>query len=299
MQQNKITILIDGDNISGKQIENVFNETSKYGQIISGYLYSDFEHLQENWKDIVNRYALTPRLHFNVASGKNASDIEMAVEAMKIMYAGNATTFFIVSNDADYTPLAKELKANDMTVYGIGNKHTPEALKNAYTKFISLEVLNEEEDDDATQVSEEDLAEIKATIRSLIIESEDKNRMPLSDLGTHLNNKMPAFDVRNYGVNNLSNLIRTLDDMDVQSFEKTPYAILDDVTPHKIEDVEKFIKNTLKENNGTFKLPKLHAKLKKKFTNFNYQDYGYTRFAPFIKSFKGIKTKDHDAILEQ
>lgn len=298
MQQNKISILIDGDNISGKQIENVFNETSKYGQIISGYLYSDYENLQENWKDIVNRYALTPRLHFNVASGKNASDIEMAVEAMKIMHTGNVTTFFIVSNDADYTPLAKELKANDMTVYGIGNKHTPDALKNAYTKFISLEVLNEE-DDDAAQVSEEDLTNIKTIIRSLIIESEHKNRMALSDLGTHLNNKMPAFDVRNYGVNNLSNLIRTLDDMDVQSFDKTPFAILEDVTPHKIEDVETFIKKTLKENNGTFKLSKLHAKLKKKFNHFHYQDYGYTKFAPFINSFKAIKTKGHDAVLKQ
>lgn len=299
---HKIGILIDGENISSREIENVFNEASNYGSIIIGNLYFN-DRTNQEWKDIVNEYALSPKLHYNVAQKKNGSDIALTVDAMDIMHKGNVDTVFIISSDSDFTALAKELKANGITVYGIGNEKSPDALKNVYSKFISFEVLNgqnhSEHDDNEDTSTDEDLQSIKEGIRDIIIANQTKNHLILSELGKLLNNKMPSFDPRKYGVTSLSNLIRLLDDIELEVDGDIHYAKLKDTHTYSLSDVKSFIKKNLDSaDKNTLNLPLLHEKIKNQFQGFDYSGYGYTKFSAFIQSIENVRTKKHYAILE-
>ncbi|MFP4078448.1 MAG: NYN domain-containing protein [Candidatus Izemoplasmataceae bacterium] len=300
---HKIAMMIDGENISSNEIENVFNETSNYGSIIIGNLYFN-DKTNQGWKEIVNQYALSPKLHYNVANKKNGSDIALAVDAMNVMHKGNVDTVFIVSSDSDFTALAKELKANGITVYGIGKEKSPDALKNVYSKFITFEVLDaqdkSEQLDDEDISSEEDLKAIKNSIRDIIITNQTNDRLILSELGKLLNNKMPSFDPRKYGAQSLSNLIRLLDGIDLEIDKNVHYAKLTDKHNHSLSDIKKFIRDTLsKSSRKSMNLPQLHDKIREKFPDFDYSEYGYTKFSAFIKSIEYVQTHKHDAILNQ
>ena len=303
MNNNKIAILIDGENISSKEIKNVFNEASNYGNIIIGNLYIN-DTAKKSWKDSANKFALTAKLHYNVAQKKNGSDIALAVDAMDIMHKGNVDTIFIISSDSDFTTLAKELKANGLTVNGIGSEDSPEALKNVYSKFISFEVLNGQ-DNTQTEKNEEDSANddlntIQNIIREIIISNQTGNQLILSELGNLLNNKMPSFDTRKYGVTSLSNLIRLLDTIDLEKEDKVYYAKLNESHAYSLADVKSFIESTLDgKGNKSMKLPRLLEMIKGQFPEFDFAEYGYTKFSAFIRSIENIQTNKQDAIIEQ
>ena len=48
---------------------------------------------------------------------------------MDLLYAGNLEGFVIVSSDSDFTRLATRLRESGMTVYGLGRRSTPAAVR--------------------------------------------------------------------------------------------------------------------------------------------------------------------------
>src|SRR5690606_6755487 len=59
--------------------------------------------------------------------------------------------FVLVSSDSDFTRLASRLRESGMTVYGVGERKTPEAFRAACDRFIYSDVLGlEEEAEDET-----------------------------------------------------------------------------------------------------------------------------------------------------
>lgn len=135
-------LLIDADNISANQISLVFAHLQAEGNLLLKRAYGDwFDERLKNWQSILTNYEIEPIHSLPTASGKNATDIRLVVDAMDLLYQRQIGWFCIVSSDRDFTPLIRHLKQAGAKVIGYGRKNALPILKNAYHQFISLEEL--------------------------------------------------------------------------------------------------------------------------------------------------------------
>ena len=94
--------------------------------------------------------AITPIQQYGYTIGKNATDSAMIIDAMDILYSAKVNGFCLVSSDSDFTRLATRLREAGMQVFGIGEKKTPEPFIVACDKFIYIEILkNQSEENDS------------------------------------------------------------------------------------------------------------------------------------------------------
>lgn len=147
-KQDKIAVLIDGENISRKYIKLILDEVIEFGTPTYKRVYADFsEGSASAWKDELRKYALTPIFQINYTKNKNASDSAMIIDAMDILYTGNVTGFCLVTSDSDFTKLANRLREAGMLVIGMGEKKTPISLVSACETFKYLDLLYKAEDE--------------------------------------------------------------------------------------------------------------------------------------------------------
>jgi hypothetical protein len=99
-------------------------------------------------------HVIQPIQQFGNTVKKNATDSAMIIDAMDLLYTGRFQGFCIVSSDSDFTRLASRIREDGVTVYGFGERKTPEAFRNACDQFTYLEVL--EEFDEVDEVDEDE-----------------------------------------------------------------------------------------------------------------------------------------------
>ena len=58
---------------------------------------------------------------------------------MDLLHTGRFDGFCLVSSDSDFTRLAARIREQGVDVYGIGQAKTPEAFRQACTRFIFTE----------------------------------------------------------------------------------------------------------------------------------------------------------------
>src|SRR4051812_39521834 len=139
---NKIAVLIDGDNAESTLVEQILNEAAKYGRVTVKRIYADFTTQQMNtWKEQLNVFAIRPIQKFAYTRGKNSTDSALIIDAMDIMHSKLVDGFCIVSSDSDYTGIAHRVREEGLFVMGIGKSHTPEAFVKACENFIYTEIL--------------------------------------------------------------------------------------------------------------------------------------------------------------
>jgi uncharacterized LabA/DUF88 family protein len=139
--QPRIALLIDADNAPASKIELVFNRLSYLGTIRVRRAYGNWkkDHLQ-GWAKILHKHAIVPIQQFDYVTGKNATDIALAIDAMDLLQTMRPEIFGIVAGDSDYTPLVVRLIASGAQVYGFGRVKTASiAFQEACTEFISLD----------------------------------------------------------------------------------------------------------------------------------------------------------------
>ena len=139
----RIAMLIDGDNAQPSMIEKMLAETTKYGLITIRRIYGDWTASNMGgWKEVLQTHAIQPIQQFRYTVGKNATDSAMIIDAMDLFYSGNVDGFCLVSSDSDYTRLATRIREQGIFVMGIGKKQTPRAFVNACDLFVYTENLN-------------------------------------------------------------------------------------------------------------------------------------------------------------
>ena len=140
---NKIALLIDGDNAQSKFIEAMLSEAGKHGKVTVRRIYGDWtDNKLNSWKEKINKYAVRPMQKFAFTKGKNSTDTAMIIDAMDILYSNTVTGFCIASSDSDYTGLAQRIRENGIFVMGIGEAtKTTEAFVNACDLFVFTENL--------------------------------------------------------------------------------------------------------------------------------------------------------------
>lgn len=140
--QHRLAVLIDADNAPPAVIEGLLAEVAKYGVASVNRIYGDFTSPQQGqWKKALLKHSIQPLQQFAYTSGKNATDSSLIIDAMDLMYTGRFDGFCLVSSDSDFTRLAQRLREEGLTVYGFGERKTPDAFVQACDKFIYTEVL--------------------------------------------------------------------------------------------------------------------------------------------------------------
>ncbi len=226
-----LAVLIDGDNIPSAYVKEMMEEIAKYGNPTIKRIYGDWTNPRlSKWKNILLENAITPIQQYGYTQGKNATDSAMIIDAMDILYSGKVNGFCIVSSDSDFTRLATRLREAGMQVFGIGEKKTPNPFIVACDKFIYIEILKNQsqEDDEATtedkskpksnvdKITPKDLRLIATTISDV---ADDDGWAFLGDVGSLLQKKQPNFDSRNYGFQKLTPLFQSINAIEVERRE--------------------------------------------------------------------------------
>ena len=154
----RMAILIDADNISYEYFDALMSEVARYGLPTIKRIYGDWTSPNLNgWKPLLQEYAIIPIQQFSYTTGKNSTDSALIIDAMDLLYTEKVDVFCLVSSDSDFTRLAMRLREEGRKVYGFGEQKTPKAFIAACDKFIYLEVLNtdDEKDDEDEQKDDE------------------------------------------------------------------------------------------------------------------------------------------------
>ncbi|MBZ0223252.1 MAG: NYN domain-containing protein [Dokdonella sp.] len=219
MTHTKLAVLIDADNARPGVIEGLLGEIAKYGTAHVKRIYGDWTLPNlGGWKEVLLRHSIQPIQQFRYTVGKNATDSAMIIDAMDLLYGGRFDGFCLVSSDSDFTRLAARIRESGLTVYGFGERKTPEPFRTACDKFIYTEVLAIESDEKtvpapARRTDKElrgDTQLMNLLRNALSACSDDNGWAALGPLGGIVNKQAPDFDPRNYGYAKLSELIKAI-----------------------------------------------------------------------------------------
>ena len=236
----RIALLIDADNAPASKIEVVLAELARHGIANVRRAYGNWKSpTLQKWEAALHPNAIQPIQQFALSTGKNASDMAMVVDAMDLLHSGRFDAFAIVSSDADFTPLAMRLRAQNMRVFGFGEKKTPEPFVNACSTFLYIDekpadtkVIGDAvgataqiPPTPAAKLRENDQL-IRLLNEAVEAEKEDDGWALLSHVGQNIKNRA-SFDQRNYGYAKLSALIEATGLFDVRRGEdKHPFVRL-------------------------------------------------------------------------
>ena len=232
MEDLKLAVLIDADNISPKYVKVILDEAASFGVATCKRIYGDWSDARlKSWKDALLNNSIIPMQQYSYTSGKNATDSAMIIDAMDLLYSGNLDGFCIVSSDSDFTCLAARLREAGKLVIGMGESKALGPFVKACDQFKYLDlILNsnvEPETEENLPVSEaqpaanDDTAtnreSMERLVRGMIDEMDDGTGwVRTSRIGDQLIKRYPDFDVRNFGSKSLNKFLAALPGMEVE-----------------------------------------------------------------------------------
>ena len=218
-QQQRVAVLIDGDNAQASLLPQILAEVNKFGLITIKRIYGDWTTTNMNsWKESLHKYAIQPIQQFRYTTGKNATDSALIIDAMDLLHSNNVDGFCIVSSDSDYTRLATRITEAGFFVIGIGEKKTPKAFTNACNQFIYSENLALTKEPKKPVKSRERKAEkeekpdtldpLPLLMQGFELAAKEDEWVYLASMGNALRKLDPAFDPRTYNHQKLQSLIK-------------------------------------------------------------------------------------------
>ena len=172
------------------------------------------------WKQAIQGHAVHPVQQFRSVSGKNSTDMALAIDAMDLLHTADLGGICIVSSDSDFTRLATRIREQGLLAMGIGRRDTPKAFVAACEMFVYTDNVHPLEPASAT--SEEaptaDTAETEWTdmvTNAVALAQEEDGWALLSRVGNLMRQMDPAFDPRSYGMPGarLSPLVKSRPDL--------------------------------------------------------------------------------------
>ena len=218
-----IAVLIDADNAQLSKLSLILEELSAYGRIVVKRAYGNWnDRALKNWEPQLKNLAIKPEQQFAYTTGKNATDLSLAIGAMDLLHTKMYDAFALVSSDSDYTPLAIRLREAGIYVFGVGEEKTPMSFRNACDNFILTQNLGDAEKPKPAPAGEtktvtapakiEPKADIAAIHNLLKIASERysdaEGYVNIASAGGYLKRVMPDFDSKTYGFSKLTDLIK-------------------------------------------------------------------------------------------
>ncbi len=131
MVAQRVSLLVDGDNVSAVHSKQVLSEAAKLGQPDVSRVYVA-THQQSAWLTTPG-YRL---MHAGV--GKNSADVLLCIDAMELALSGGIQTFALATSDGDFTHLAQRLRERGLHVLGLGEAKAPRCFRMACSTFVQL-----------------------------------------------------------------------------------------------------------------------------------------------------------------
>lgn len=200
MENKKIALFIDAENISSDYAKFIFDKVSSYGEIIIKRIYADWTNEQpKNWKDNIGEYSITAIQCFTFASKKNSSDMYLTTDIAEILYEKNIDIFVIVSSDSDYTSWVQKIREKGKQALGFGELKTIKSYVNPFNEFFYLNVKEEDE-----RLNKELVDDLNVIVDNLI---EEKGLAEYTQISIGIRRKYADFIPSNYGCKRSKELI--------------------------------------------------------------------------------------------
>jgi hypothetical protein len=126
-----VAVLVDGDNLSGKHAVRIREIASDRGSPTVLRVYADAQRASD-WHG-GHGYRL-----MHAGTGKNASDLLLALDAMELALTKRIGRFVIASSDGDFVHLAQRLREFGAEVTGVGEAKSPPVFRAACDSFVEI-----------------------------------------------------------------------------------------------------------------------------------------------------------------
>jgi len=135
---DRVMLLIDADNVSVDVIEQAVRLILKqHGGLHVRRAYCTAEGAVKH-QAVFRRLSIKPMV--NLSTGKNSTDIALAVDAIDLVLAERPDVVVIASSDSDFAPLVQRLREKGCEVRGIGQLgKTGDETQDVYDDFTVLE----------------------------------------------------------------------------------------------------------------------------------------------------------------
>ena len=199
----QVAVLIDDENVGLGSVEWLFDQVSNLGRILIRRAYSDWSKGSKQ-RDQLLEFGIEPVHVFQTSSsGKNASDIRMAIDATDLLYSSPVDTFVIVSGDADFLPLVNKLRSSGKIVIGAGRKKATSAtLVKACDRYYYLD--QHEEKGETEKPRPKQRPEESLLVRAVQASMDADGKVMGSRLHETMQRLDPGFDFRAHGFNSFT-----------------------------------------------------------------------------------------------
>ena len=199
----QVAVLIDDENVGLGSVEWLFDQVSNLGRILIRRAYSDWSK-GGNVRDQLLEFGIEPVHVFQASSsGKNASDIRLAIDAIDLLYSSPVDTFVIVSGDGDFLPLVNKLRSSGKMVIGAGRqKSTSTTLVKACDRYYYLDKHEESGEESKPRPKERPRGSL--LVRALRASMDADGKVTGSRLHATMQRLDPGFDFRDRSYNSFT-----------------------------------------------------------------------------------------------
>jgi len=195
MAEGQIAVLIDFENVGLGSVQGLFDQLAALGRIIVKRAYADWSDAR-NKRDRLLELGIEPIHLFHSSSGKNASDIRLAIDAIELLHQSTVDTFVVVSSDSDFVPLVGKLRAAGNVVIGAGPRATASrTLVGSCDRYIYLDHKGASGTDTSSPSPQDDGPLARAVSASV----DDDGMVIGSRLHEYIQRLDPSFDFRALG----------------------------------------------------------------------------------------------------
>ncbi len=229
--ESRVGVLVDCDNVKPDILDHALRFVAQFGRVVVRRGYGNSGTLGgHRWQAKLTEQAFTPCLQYQYASGKNTSDIALALDAMEMLFDEIVDTFCIVTSDSDFAHLCRKLRERGALVCIVGEEKTPSALRNASDHFSEWEPDPRPEPEPPAEsqprpAQQADAGAAKPVAKRRPLFVVDAVRLMASDtaegkvelgaLGNYLRRTDPGFTTKAYGHSGLLDMLRTYDLLEV------------------------------------------------------------------------------------
>lgn len=316
-----IAILIDADNVSHQKIDWVFDKIGTLGTIIVKRIYGDFikSHLS-SWESAILKYAIEKKHQTSYSTGKNSSDLALAIDAIDLWHTDRHDGFCIVSSDSDFIGLALRLRQNNIQVFGFGESKTIKEFRQACSEFFEIPNTSPihilpKNSNTATPTTKIPANQLKCDTKllnalkdSIINNKADNNGwVNYAVFSSYFQKNYPTINSDGYGYSKLYELIDVIDIFDVKKENSTIYIRIKSTTNStsstntqwsgeklgKDLTLTNAIKDSITKNqeNGWANFGTIIQHLNNHYPKLKPSTYGFKKWSTLIKKIGLFETK--------
>ena len=205
MPEANVAVLIDYENVGLDAIEFLLDQLSDVGRVIIKRAYGDWSVQRGQQNRLLELGIEAVHQYHSNNSGKNSSDIRLAIDAIDLLHVSPIDTFVIVSSDSDFVPLVGKLRSSGKSVIGAGRKDaTSSTLIRSCDRYIFLDAAKPATNAAPNRRRRTTRSPVREDVfsvltRAMEVSTDDQGTVVGSKLYQTMRRIDPAFDLRALG----------------------------------------------------------------------------------------------------